>query len=204
MVTSCGIPRWVTATSAQGLRPRNRVHCPAQAGYRSAMPSFDIVSQVDMQEVRNAVDQASREIVNRYDFKGTDTSIRLTDEGIVLEPGYRLADGTVVIVAGFQGVDPVAKEITTLDHVSGGRATLGIGAGWDDDEHTAYGIPFPPLGERFERLEEQLEIITGLWSTPLGETYSKPGGHFPVTDSPGLPKPVQDPLPIVVGGGPIE
>lgn len=109
--------------------------------------------------------------------------------------------GTLVTSATFRLPGPLAISVAQVDEMSGGRVELGLGAGWYEQEHTAYGIPFPPLSERFERLEEQLEIIMGLWSTPLGETYSKPGGHFPVTDSPGLPKPVQDPLPIVVGGG---
>ena len=85
--------------------------------------------------------------------------------------------------------------------MSGGRVDFGLGAGWFDAEHQAYGIPFPPLGERFDRLEEQLEIITGMWATPTGETFESPGGHYPITASPALPKPVQTPLPIVIGGG---
>jgi alkanesulfonate monooxygenase SsuD/methylene tetrahydromethanopterin reductase-like flavin-dependent oxidoreductase (luciferase family) len=85
--------------------------------------------------------------------------------------------------------------------MSAGRVELGLGAGWYEAEHDAYGIGFPPLGERFDRLEEQLEIITGLWATPVGETFDSPGGHYPVTASPALPKPVQLPVPIVIGGG---
>lgn len=85
--------------------------------------------------------------------------------------------------------------------MSDGRAELGLGAGWYQQEHEAYGIEFPPLGERFDRLEEQLEIITGMWSTPAGDTFESPGGHYPVTASPALPKPVQSPVPIVIGGG---
>ena len=71
--------------------------------------------------------------------------------------------------------------------MSGGRIELGIGAGWYDSEHTSYGIPFPSTAERFDRLEEQLEIITGLWRTPLGESYSFQGAHYSVQDSPALP-----------------
>lgn len=85
--------------------------------------------------------------------------------------------------------------------MSGGRVELGLGAGWYQQEHEAYGIPFPPLGERFDRLEEQLEIVTGMWATPVGETFESPGGHYPVMASPALPKPVQAPVPIIVGGG---
>jgi alkanesulfonate monooxygenase len=79
---------------------------------------------------------------------------------------------------------------------------LGIGTGWYDAEHAAYAIPFPPLGARFEMLEEHLEIITGLWRAPVGETFSFEGRHHTVKDSPGLPKPVQQSgPPIVIGGG---
>ena len=85
--------------------------------------------------------------------------------------------------------------------MSGGRVELGIGAAWYDDEHRAYGIPFPPLSERFERLEEQLEIMTGLWQTPVGESFSFDGRHYTIADSPALPKPVQQPRPPVIVGG---
>ena len=85
--------------------------------------------------------------------------------------------------------------------MSGGRVELGIGAGWFEAEHTAYGIPFPALGERFDRYEEQLAVITGLWGTPPGETFDFEGRHYPVHDSPALPKPVQDGgIPVIVGG----
>lgn len=109
--------------------------------------------------------------------------------------------GTLVTSATFRLPGPLAISVAQVDAMSGGRVELGLGAGWYESEHTAYGIPFPPLGERFDRLEEQLEIITGLWSTPVGETYSKPGGQYPVTDSPALPKPAQAQVPVVVGGG---
>ena len=86
--------------------------------------------------------------------------------------------------------------------MSGGRIELGIGAGWYEQEHVAHGIPFPPLGERFERLEEQLAVITGMWSTPIGERFSYDGRHYRVVDSPALPKPAQEGgVPVIVGGG---
>ena len=85
--------------------------------------------------------------------------------------------------------------------MSGGRVELGLGAGWYLDEHRSYGVPFPPLKERFEILTEQLAVITGLWGTPDGETFSYNGTHFQVADSPALPKPVQRPIPVIVGGG---
>ena len=109
--------------------------------------------------------------------------------------------GTLVTSATFRLPGPLAISVAQVDEMSGGRIELGLGAGWYQREHEAYGIPFPPLGERFDRLEEQLEIITGLWSTPAGATFESPGGHYPVTSSPALPKPAQSPVPIVIGGG---
>ena len=110
--------------------------------------------------------------------------------------------GTLVTAATFRFPGPLAISVAQVDQMSGGRAELGLGTGWFDDEHRAYGIPFPPLGERFERLEDQLAIVTGLWETPEGETFSYSGHHYEVVDSPGLPKPVQRPRPpIIIGGG---
>jgi alkanesulfonate monooxygenase SsuD/methylene tetrahydromethanopterin reductase-like flavin-dependent oxidoreductase (luciferase family) len=85
--------------------------------------------------------------------------------------------------------------------MSRGRVELGIGAGWFDDEHRAHGIPFPSTRERFDRLEEQLAIITGMWTTPVGETFSFRGRYYELHDSPALPKPVQKPHPPVIVGG---
>jgi F420-dependent oxidoreductase-like protein len=109
--------------------------------------------------------------------------------------------GTLVTPITFRHPGPLAITVANVDAMSGGRVELGIGAGWYDDEHHAYAIPYPPLGERFERLEEQLAIITGLWGTPLGETFSFTGAHHSVVDSPALPKPVQTPPPVIIGGG---
>jgi len=110
--------------------------------------------------------------------------------------------GTLMSAATFRLPGPLAISVAQVDAMSGGRVELGIGTGWFADEHAAYGIDFPPLGERFERLSEQLEIITGLWETPLGKTFSFPGQHYQVTNSPALPKPVQSPRPpVLIGGG---
>jgi len=110
--------------------------------------------------------------------------------------------GTLVTAATFRLPGPLAICIAQVDAMSGGRVELGLGAAWFDAEHSAYGIPFPPLGERFERLEEQLAIITGLWSAPEGVAYSFEGAHYRLADSPALPKPVQRPHPpIIIGGG---
>ena len=110
--------------------------------------------------------------------------------------------GTMVTSATFRYPGPLAISVAQVDEMSGGRVEFGIGAGWFEAEHVAYAIPFPPLGERFDRLTEQLEIITGMWTTPPGETFDYAGTHYSVTDSPGLPKPVQSPHPpIIIGGG---
>ena len=85
--------------------------------------------------------------------------------------------------------------------MSGGRVELGLGTGWYDDEHLAYGIPYPPLRQRFEMLEEQLQIITGLWSTPVGERFHYEGRHYRISNSPALPKPLQRPHPPIIMGG---
>ncbi len=114
----------------------------------------------------------------------------------------RIRLGTLVTSATFRLPGLLAITVAEVDAMSNGRVELGIGAGWYDDEHTAYGIPFPPLGERFERLEEQLAIVTGLWSTPVGERFEYSGRHYELKNSPALPKPVQRPgPPIVIGGG---
>jgi F420-dependent oxidoreductase-like protein len=112
----------------------------------------------------------------------------------------RIRLGTLVSSSTFRLPGPLAIAVAQVDAMSGGRVELGIGTGWYDAEHRAYGIPFPPIGERFARLEEQLEIITGLWRTPVGETFDHPGGQWPISDSPALPKPVQAMPPIIVGG----
>ncbi len=113
----------------------------------------------------------------------------------------RLRLGTLVTSGTFRLPGPLAICVAEVDHMSGGRVELGLGAGWYEAEHRAYAIPFPPLGERFERLEEQLAIITGLWATPAGERFGFTGRHYEVTDSPALPKPLQQPRPPVIVGG---
>src|ERR1700722_277326 len=110
--------------------------------------------------------------------------------------------GTLMTAATFRLPGPLAISVAQVDQMSGGRVELGIGSGWFDAEHSAYGIEFPSLGERFDRLSEQLEIVTGLWETPLGETFSFTGRHYQLTDSPALPKPVQQARPpVLIGGG---
>jgi F420-dependent oxidoreductase-like protein len=113
----------------------------------------------------------------------------------------RVRLGTLMTAATFRLPGPLAITVAQVDQMSGGRVELGLGSGWFEAEHAAYGIPFPPLGERFDVLEEQLAIITGLWGTAEGETFSFDGAHYRVSDSPGLPKPAQRPRPPVLLGG---
>jgi len=113
----------------------------------------------------------------------------------------RIRLGTLVTASTFRYPGPLAIIVAQVDQMSGGRAELGIGTGWFAAEHAAYGIPFPPLSERFARYEEQLEIVTGLWETPPGAIFSFQGEHFTVVDSPALPKPMQRPRPPVIVGG---
>jgi F420-dependent oxidoreductase-like protein len=128
----------------------------------------------------------------------TDTWVTLA--GLARETS-RIRLGTLVTAATFRLPGPLAISVATVDQMSGGRVDFGLGAGWFEAEHTAYGIPFPGLKERFERLEEQLQIITGLWETPIGQTFSFTGEHYRLTDSPALPKPVQRPRPPILIGG---
>ena len=109
--------------------------------------------------------------------------------------------GTLVSSATFRLPGPLAVAVAGVDQMSGGRVELGLGAGWYEAEHAAYGIPFPDVRERFDRLEEQLAVITGLWRTPVGRTFTHEGRHYPVTDSPALAKPAQPGgVPVIVGG----
>ena len=113
----------------------------------------------------------------------------------------RIRLGTLMTAGTFRLPGPLAISVAQVDQMSGGRVELGIGAGWFEAEHSAYGIPFPSLGERFDRYEEQLAIITGMWRTPPGETFDFQGTYHQLSDSPALPKPVQDGgVPVIVGG----
>lgn len=112
----------------------------------------------------------------------------------------RIRLGTLVSPITFRGPGLLAISVAQVDQMSGGRVELGIGAGWYEAEHKAYGFPFPDAGRRFDDLTDQLAIIDGLWNTPDGETFTYTGPVHSVADSPGLPKPVQSPMPIIIGG----
>jgi F420-dependent oxidoreductase-like protein len=109
--------------------------------------------------------------------------------------------GTLVTSATFRHPGPLAVSVAQVDEMSNGRVEFGIGTGWFETEHLAYAIPFPPLHERFARLTEQLEMITGLWTSPVGEMFDYAGAHYAVNNSPALPKPVQRPHPPIIIGG---
>jgi F420-dependent oxidoreductase-like protein len=109
--------------------------------------------------------------------------------------------GTLMTAATFRLPGPLAVQVAGVDQMSDGRVELGIGAGWYDAEHTAYGIPFPSVRERFDRLEEQLEVVTGMWATAPGDRFNHEGKHYQVLESPALTKPVQPGgVPIIIGG----
>ncbi|MEV8088498.1 LLM class F420-dependent oxidoreductase [Streptomyces nigra] len=110
----------------------------------------------------------------------------------------RIRLGTLMTAATFRLPGVLAIQVAQVDQMSGGRVELGLGAGWFEDEHKAYGIPFPK--EKFGRLEEQLAIVTGLWETKLGETFDFQGKYYTLSDSPALPKPAQDRIPVLIGG----
>jgi F420-dependent oxidoreductase-like protein len=128
------------------------------------------------------------------------TDAWITLAGIARETS-RIRLGTLMTSATFRLPGLLAVAVAEVDAMSHGRVELGLGSGWFDAEHTAYGVPFPPLGERFERLEEQLAIITGMWACPSGDRFSFHGDHYQLEDCPALPKPVQRPGPPVVVGG---
>jgi F420-dependent oxidoreductase-like protein len=121
--------------------------------------------------------------------------------GALARETSRIRLGTLVTAATFRLPGPLAISVAQVDQMSSGRVEFGFGAGWFEAEHSAYGIPFPPLKERFDRYEEQLAIVTGLWNTPLGQTFDFDGAYYRLSGSPALPKPVQDGgIPVIVGG----
>jgi F420-dependent oxidoreductase-like protein len=128
----------------------------------------------------------------------TDTWVTL---GALARETTLLRLGTMVCSATFRLPGPLAVAAAQVDQMSGGRVDFGIGAGWFDTEHVAYGIPFPSTKERFDRLEEQLQVITGLWRTPPDGHFSFSGQHYTLVGSPALPKPRQPGGPPIIIGG---
>jgi F420-dependent oxidoreductase-like protein len=128
------------------------------------------------------------------------TDAWITLAGLALQTS-RIRLGTLMSPATFRYPGPLAISVAQVDQMSGGRVEFGFGAGWFEAEHAAYAIPFPDTHELFDRYAEQLAIITGLWETPAGEKFNYAGTYYTVTDSPGLPKPAQQPRPPVLIGG---
>ncbi|MFG2286569.1 LLM class F420-dependent oxidoreductase [Streptomyces sp. NPDC048595] len=110
----------------------------------------------------------------------------------------RIRLGTLMTAGTFRLPGVLAIQVAQVDQMSGGRVELGLGAGWFEEEHKAYGIPFPR--EKFARMEEQLEIITGLWATDAGREFNYHGAYYQLENSPALPKPAQGKVPVLVGG----
>ncbi|WP_367320321.1 LLM class F420-dependent oxidoreductase [Streptomyces sp. HUAS ZL42] len=125
------------------------------------------------------------------------TDAWITFAGLARET-RRIRLGTLMTAGTFRLPGVLAIQVAQVDQMSGGRVELGLGAGWFEEEHKAYGIPFPK--ERFGRLEEQLEIVTGLWGTKPGDTFDFHGKFYDLTDSPALPKPAQEKIPVLIGG----
>ncbi|MCK8676068.1 MULTISPECIES: LLM class F420-dependent oxidoreductase [Streptomyces] len=125
------------------------------------------------------------------------TDAWITLAGLARETS-RIKLGTLMTAGTFRLPGVLAIQVAQVDQMSGGRVELGLGAGWFEEEHKAYGIPFPK--EKFGRLEEQLAIVTGLWATEPGGTFSYDGKHYQLTDSPALPKPAQARIPVLIGG----
>ncbi len=113
----------------------------------------------------------------------------------------KLRLGTLVSPITFRHPGQLAITVAQVDEMSSGRIELGLGAGWFESEHAAYGISFPSMAERFDRFNEALDIISGLWATPEGERFNFAGECYTLTDSPALPKPWQRPAPPIIIGG---
>ncbi|MFC4329273.1 LLM class F420-dependent oxidoreductase [Streptomyces andamanensis] len=125
------------------------------------------------------------------------TDAWITLAGIARETS-RIRLGTLMTAATFRLPGVLAIQVAQVDQMSGGRVELGLGAGWFEEEHKAYGIPFPK--DKFARLEEQLAVVTGLWATETGKTFDFRGEHYQLTGSPALPKPAQAKIPVLIGG----
>lgn len=134
-------------------------------------------------------------IIGKRTLPATDAWATLA--GLAVET-TKIRLGTLVSPMTFRRPSDLAKLAATVDQMSGGRLEVGFGTGWYEGEHQAYGLPFPPLKQRYEMLEEALEVCTALWSASNSTTYS--GQHYSLTDAPGHPKPIQNPLPVIVGG----
>jgi F420-dependent oxidoreductase-like protein len=132
------------------------------------------------------------------DYRPTDSWTTLA--GVALETS-RIKLGTLMTAGTFRHPGVLANAVATVDQMSNGRVILGIGTGWYEREHKAFGIPFPPIGERFDRLDEEMQIINGLWTTPQGEPFSFDGRFWQLEEARNFPVLVQQPRPEIVIGG---
>jgi F420-dependent oxidoreductase-like protein len=131
------------------------------------------------------------------DFSGTECHEAVACHAALACHTSRVRVGSLVYCAGYRHPAVLANAITTIDHLSGGRAEVGLGAGWAENEYAAYGIPFPSAGERLDLLEESVQVVRGLLRQDRTDFA---GAHFTVTDAACDPKPVQPELPIWIGG----
>ena len=183
---------------------------------RTTRPAFEVCLFTEPQQGASYDDQlAHAQAAERYGFDGwfrSDHYLRMgggdplpgptdawtTLAGLARETS-RIRLGTLVSSVTYRAPGILAIQVAQVDRMSGGRVELGLGTGWFAEEHRAYGIPFPE--RRFGLLEEQLAIVTGLWGTPVGETFDFAGEHYALEGAPALPRPVQQPVPVIVGGG---
>lgn len=124
-----------------------------------------------------------------------------TTLGGIARETSRVRLGTLVTAATFRQPGVLAITVATVDQMSGGRVSLGIGTGWFEREHASFGIPFPAIRDRFDRLEETLQVLEGLWTTPPGERFSFTGDHVQIDACANFPALVQQPRPEIVIGG---
>jgi F420-dependent oxidoreductase-like protein len=138
--------------------------------------------------------------IGEGDPRSSVTDAWVTLGGIALETNT-LRLGTLMSSATFRFPGPLAVSVAQVDEMSGGRVELGLGAGWYEKEHRAFAIPFPGVAERFDRFEEQLEILDGLWATPAGQSFDYAGAYYQLEKCPVVFRPVQQPHPPLIIGG---
>ncbi len=164
----------------------------------------------DILAMARATEQAGFDAFFRSDHlmgvDPTDRTYQPTDSWTTLaglaRDTERVRLGTLVTAATYRQPGLLATIVSTVDQMSGGRVELGIGTGWYEREHAAFGIGFPETGVRFDRLEEELAIIKGLWTATPDEPFSFDGTHFRVEANHSPPVVTQRPHPpIIIGGG---
>ena len=190
-------------------RQRDDVEGGAVMRLRVLLEPHHGATYAQIRDLAQAAEQGGFDAFFRSDhylgIDANDTTYQPTDSwttlaGLALQT-ERVRIGTLVNASTFRLPGQLAVEVATVDQMSGGRAELGIGAAWYEREHQYFGIPFPPLGERFDRLEEQLAILTGIWDTRPGERFSFDGKHYQVQDCVSIPRWASRPKIIIGGAG---